>query len=135
MEDCIFCKIAQKKVPALVLLEKGETLGFLELTPSAPGHSMVIHKKHGVSLLDYSQEELGEIMVSVQMLARTIKKALDCESITIGINHLEPKGIPHLHVHLIPRWSDDHGVVMQGIVKNQSTMSREEIAEKIKKVL
>lgn len=133
MNDCIFCKIIHKEVPSLQVYEDDDTIGFLELTPSAPGHSMIIHKKHGKSIHDYSQEELGKIMSSVEKLAQKIETSLNCNSITIGINHLEKKGVPHLHVHLVPRWESDHGHVIQGVVQNKSQESRETIAEKIRK--
>ena len=104
MEDCIFCKIVNKELPSLSVYEDKDSLAFLELFPSAPGHTMVVLKKHGNSILDYSEKELGKLMIATQKVADKIQKALTCDSITIGINHLEKKGVPHLHIHLIPRW-------------------------------
>ncbi|MDO8460900.1 MAG: HIT family protein [bacterium] len=131
--DCIFCKIVNKKAPALVVFEDNESLAFLELFPSAPGHSMVMLKRHGLSILDYSDKELGRLMASVKKVADKTKKALNCDSITIGINHLERRGVPHLHIHLIPRWENDKGGIIQSVVKNPLKVRRETIAEKIRK--
>jgi len=133
MEDCIFCKLVKKEIPSLVVYEDDDTISFMELTPSAPGHVMVILKKHGRSILDYEENELGKLMGSVKKVAVKIEKALQTDSITIGINHLERRGTPHLHVHLIPRWENDKGHVIQGVVKNVPVETREVIAEKIKK--
>lgn len=133
MKDCLFCKLVNKEIPALVVYEDDDTISFMELNPSSPGHVMVILKKHGNNILEYSQVELGKLMGSVQKVTQKIEKALNPDSITIGINHKERLGVPHLHVHLIPRWENDKGGVIQSVVDNKPKESREVIAEKLKK--
>lgn len=133
MKDCIFCKLVRKEIPSLSVYEDEDTIAFMELNPSAPGHVMVILKKHGNNILEYSQEELGILMGSVQKVAAKLENALEPDSLTIGINHKERRGVPHLHVHLIPRWENDKGGIIQSLVKNKPKESREVIAEKIKK--
>jgi len=133
MKDCLFCKLVNKEIPAVTVYEDDDTLSFMELNPSAPGHVMVILKKHGNNILEYSQVELGTLMGSVQKVAKKIEKVLNPDSITIGINHKERRGVPHLHVHLIPRWENDKGGVIQSIVNNSPKESREAIADKIRK--
>ena len=133
MKDCLFCKLVNKEIPALFVYEDDDTISFMELNPSAPGHVMVILKKHGNNILEYSKEELGKLMGSVQNITKKIEKVLNPNSITIGINHKERRGVPHLHVHLIPRWENDKGSVIQSIVNNPPKESREVIAEKIRK--
>src|ERR1700689_2878312 len=133
MKDCLFCKLINKEISSFVVYEDNDTISFMELTPSAPGHVMVILKKHGNNILEYSQEELGILMGSVQKVVKKIEKALQPDSITIGINHKERRGVPHLHIHLIPRWENDNGGIIQSVVKNPPKESREIIAEKIRK--
>lgn len=130
--DCIFCKIIRKEIPSHTVYEDEHSLAFLDITASAPGHTMVILKKHGVSILDYSPDELGFAMGTVQIMAQKIQEVLKCESITIGINHLEPTGVKHLHIHLIPRFANDNGHALQGVVKNPPKESLEAIAEKLR---
>jgi len=130
--DCIFCKLVNKEIPSLSVYEDADSIAFMELNPSSPGHVMVILKKHGNNILEYSQDELGTLMASVQQVTRKIEKALQPDSITIGINHKERRGVPHLHVHLIPRWENDKGGIIQSVVDNKPTESREVIAEKIR---
>ncbi|MGI8420100.1 MAG: HIT family protein [Candidatus Levyibacteriota bacterium] len=132
MKDCLFCKLVVGDIPALKVYEDGATVSFLELNPSAPGHVMVILKKHGNNILEYTPTELGILMGSVQRMTAKLEKALKPDSITIGINHKERRGVPHLHVHLIPRWENDKGKVIQGIVSNRPTESREDLAGKIR---
>jgi histidine triad (HIT) family protein len=133
MDDCIFCKLVAQEIPSHVVYEDQDSISFLEINPSAPGHLMVILRKHGRSILDYNQDELGKLMASVSIVAKKQKSALNCDSITIGINHLEAKGVPHLHIHLIPRWNNDKGGAIQNIVDNKQKETQEEIAEKIRK--
>lgn len=133
MNPCVFCKIIAKELPSLPVYEDEKTLAFMELTPSAPGHVMVILKDHGNNILEYDKKELGILMGSVQEVAHKIEAALSPDSITIGINHKERRGVPHLHVHLIPRWENDKGHVIQGVVHNRPKEDREIIAEKIRK--
>lgn len=132
MNDCLFCKLVAGDIPSLNVYEDEDTVSFMELTPSAPGHVMVILKKHGNNILEYTPEELGTLMGTVQKVARKIENSLNPDSLTIGINHKERRGVPHLHVHLIPRWDNDKGHYIQGIVQNKPKESREMIADKIK---
>jgi histidine triad (HIT) family protein len=132
MEGCIFCKLVRKEVPSNIVFENENVVSFLELNQSAPGHVMVILKKHGLSILDYAEIDLGELMVGVQEVAKKVKVAMNADSLTIGINHLEKNGVPHLHVHIIPRHVNDKGGIIQSIVKSPVNETREQIAEKIK---
>jgi histidine triad (HIT) family protein len=133
MDQCVFCKLVKKELPVVSVYEDEQTLAFMELNPSSPGHLMVIHKQHGYSIFEYTKEELSDLMVSVQRVARKVENGLNTDSLTIGINHHEKKGVPHLHVHIIPRWENDKGGVLQSIVSNPPKESREVIAEKIRK--
>lgn len=132
MHDDIFCKIVRKEIPSHTIYETDDTLAFLDVTPSAPGHAMVILKKHGNNILEYSEQDLGKAMASAQIVAKKIEKILQCDSITIGINHKEKRGVPHLHIHLIPRWENDGGHALQGVAKNPPKEDIEATARKLK---
>lgn len=133
MDNCIFCKLIANQIQSYTLHEDDSTRAFLDIMPSAPGHTIVILKRHGLSIHDYEEYELGSVMNIVQKLAKKIEKSLKCDWISIGINHLEPTGVPHLHVHIIPRWKNDSGGAIQSIVKNKPKEQLEVIADKIKK--
>ncbi len=135
MKDCIFCKIVKKEIPANIVYEDSTALAVLDIHPSAPGHTMVIPKKHGFSILDYSSKELGALMDTVKKMAEALEETLQCDAITIGINHKEKKGVPHLHIHLIPRRDDDGGQPIQGVVDKDGEKSIGEMADKIISIL
>ncbi len=132
--DDIFCKVIREEIPSHTIHETEETLAFLDVTPSSPGHTLVIRKKHGKNISEYSQEELGILMESVKVVAQKLEESLNPDSITIGINHKEKKGVPHLHIHLIPRWENDGGHALQGVVNNKPKESLEVLAKKINQV-
>jgi len=132
MRDCIFCKIISKEVPGHFVLEEKEFVAFLDIFGSAPGHMLVVPRRHGYSILEYSEKELGIFMGGVQDVAKKLKKALKTDSITIGINHEEENGVPHLHIHLIPRFNSDGGKVLQNLVKTPMKEELAKIAEKIR---
>lgn len=132
MEGCIFCKVIKKEVPGHFVVEEEDVVAFLDIFGMADGHVLVVPKKHGRSIQDFNKEELGEIMDLVRKVSIKMEKALDADSITIGINHKEEKGVPHLHIHLIPRYADDGGKAIQGVVDNGLESDLEEIASMLK---
>lgn len=132
MDNCIFCKVIAKEVPGYFILEEKEYVAFLDIFGSTDGHTMVVPRKHGLSILDYSKEELGEFMKGAQTVAKKLEKNLNADSITIGINHKEEKGVPHLHIHLIPRFKTDGGKVIQSLVSKDLDQDLAKTAEKIR---
>ena len=132
MVDCIFCKVILKQVPGYFVLEEDDIVAFLDIFGSVEGHTMVVPRKHGYSIFDYSEGELGRIMSGVKTVARKLKKVLNADSITIGINHEEEKGVPHLHIHLIPRFKDDGGGIIQSVVRKGIKEDLAKTAEKIR---
>ncbi len=132
MPNCIFCKVIAKEVPGYFVLEEKDYVAFLDIFGSVEGHTMVVPRKHGYSIFDYDEKELGRIMSGVQAVAEKIKKALNTDSITIGINHEEERGVPHLHVHLIPRFRNDGGGIIQSVVKKGIKEDLSKTTEKLR---
>ncbi len=132
MRECIFCKVIAKEVPGYFILEEKNYVAFLDIFGSVDGHTMVVPRKHGYTILDYDKNELGELMEGVQEMAKKIKKTYKTDSITIGINHEEEKGVPHLHIHLIPRFKSDGGLVVQALSKSGVKEDLTRTAEKLR---
>lgn len=132
---CIFCSIASGETPAHRLYEDEKTLAFLEIDPSSPGHTMVIPKKHIVDFMDLDGDLMGSVMETVQKVAGMIGKGLGADNFTIGVNSGKIVGrhVEHVHVHIIPRFPDDGGHYIQGVVKKPMQETLEEITKKITK--
>ncbi|MBI3385767.1 HIT domain-containing protein, partial [Candidatus Gottesmanbacteria bacterium] len=66
MNDCIFCKVIANEVPSYTVYEDADTRAFLDIFGVTDGHTLVVLKKHGDTILDYSSEEIGKLWTSVQ---------------------------------------------------------------------
>ena len=131
--DCLFCDIASKKIPAHIVYEDEETLGFLDIKPLAPGHTVIIPKTHAESILDLKDELINPVFGAVKKMTERLKKVLGPEGFTIGINQGKTAGVDHLHVHIIPRWENDGGGSIHTVVLNPPKETLESIKEKILK--
>jgi len=134
MEDCLFCKIAQKKIPSEVVYEDENSLAFLDINPHAPGHTMVIPKRHAETLFELKEEDLGGLMAAVKKVAQALKKSLISDGFTIGINHGKASGqaVEHLHIHILPRFLGDGGSSIHGVVMNPPKESLSDIGARIR---
>jgi len=130
---CVFCSIVSGEIQAHKIYEDETTLAFLEIDPSSPGHAMVIPKEHIEDFMDLEEELMAPVMGTVQKVAKMIKMALGADNFTIGVNSGKIVGrhVEHMHVHIIPRFPDDGGHYIQGVVHKLSKETLEELREKI----
>ncbi|MBI2028850.1 HIT family protein [Candidatus Gottesmanbacteria bacterium] len=130
--ECIFCDIAGGEKSGYIVYNDNQTMAILDIFPAVEGHLMVIPKKHGETVLDYSKDELGVTMEVVKKIIKALTKTYYTKVFTVGINHAEKLGVPHLHVHIIPRYEDDNGGIIQKIVTKPSKNSLKDVTNKIK---
>ena len=109
LKDCIFCQIGLGKIPAKVVYQDSNVLAFLDINPSNKGHVLVIPKKHFTDLVEIPEHELKPFMAAVKRVAEGVLKSTKAEGFNIIVNNSKAAGqvIPHLHFHVIPRFSDD----------------------------
>lgn len=109
MEECIFCKILERGLPAHVVYEDADTLAFLDIKPNNPGHTLVIPKIHVENLYSMSDHSLAAVMRTAQKVARAVKAAVDADGINLTMNNEDAAGqvIFHAHLHVIPRFKED----------------------------
>lgn len=131
--DCIFCKIANKEMDALVINEDTATVAFLDIVPHAPGHTVIIPKVHRETIIDLTEEELAALSSAVQRVTKLLKQTLRPDGFTIGVNQGKAAGqaVPHLHVHVLPRFEEDGGGSVHSIVNAPSDEPLAELREKI----
>jgi len=102
---CPFCSLPPERVVA----DHDEVVVIRDGFPVSPGHTLIVLKRHAASFFDTTNEERQAIL---QALDRA-KAALDAEfkpdGYNIGVNDGPPAGqtVPHLHIHLIPRYRGD----------------------------
>ena len=130
MENCIFCKIIAGEVPKYTVYEDDHTVAFLDIHPVSKGHTVVIPKVHAEFLLDLNGEITKEFFLGVKRSLERVEKVLSPDGFNVGWNHGSAGGqaVPHLHVHIIPRWNGDGGGSMHSIVKNFGDVSVEDLS-------
>ena len=99
MAECIFCKIAEKEIPAHGVWEDEKFLAFLDLHPVNPGHLLIIPKEHIENIFDMPDGLYEEIFNKAKALSTPLQNAMS--SVRVGIV-VEGFGVPHTHVHLVP---------------------------------
>jgi histidine triad (HIT) family protein len=109
MRDCIFCRIAVGKLPAVRVLETPHVLAFLDIAPVHYGHTLVIPKAHHRNLLELPDDLWTEIGQVCRRVAQTLQGTLDAPGFNIGMNNFEAAGqeVFHAHLHVIPRYHGD----------------------------
>jgi len=128
-DQCIFCQIVAKKIPAKIVYEDENFLAFLDIRPLNPGHTLLIPKKHYRWVNDI--ENFGEFWELAKKIGIAITRALNPMSISYATLGFE---VPHAHIWIIPRFENDgHGeIVNWSAIKEISEKEMNEIAEKIK---
>jgi len=104
MNDCIFCKIVNKEIPANIVYEDEEVIAFKDIHPVAPVHILIIPKKHIEKLTDIKKEDeasIGRIYAVINDIAKN--QGIDKRGFRVIINCGEEGGqvVNHLHFHLL----------------------------------
>jgi histidine triad (HIT) family protein len=129
---CLFCSIVAGDIPAEKIYEDEHTLAFLDIRPTNPGHVLVIPKKHAENVLSAESDTVAQVFETVRMLAPKVKEVMEADGINIYSNNGEAAGqvIFHMHIHIIPRFSDDGHKVWHG--KDMSQEELHAIGEKLR---
>ncbi len=108
-KDCIFCKIAAGEIPCTKIYEDDDLLAFMDIMPLNRGHLLVIPKEHFGNILEIEPALYGRIAELICRLSRAVGSTVSPD----GMNVLQLNGkaanqvVPHLHMHLVPRFESD----------------------------
>jgi len=126
--DCIFCRIAAGESPCSLVYEDDHTMAFLDISPVARGHTLVVPRKHVEQITAADDETLTAVMRTVRKVAAAEQRVLGADGINVTQANGEAAGqvVPHLHVHVIPRRAGDGAVRAwkQGAYDNTEEMAR-----------
>jgi histidine triad (HIT) family protein len=105
-EDCIFCKIANKEIPAEILYEDDLAIAFPDAHPIAPVHILIIPKIHIESVADLTRNKENEkIMGRLVLVAKEMaeEKGINDKGYKLLLRVGKDGGqeIPHIHLHLL----------------------------------
>lgn len=133
--NCVFCKIADGKIPSYKLYEDDDVLAFLDVSPATYGHALVIPKEHYENFLATPKELMHKVMNVAQRIGQVQIEHLGAKGVNIltNVNEAAGQSVKHFHVHVIPRYTATDGFKLE--LKEAENVNLPAIAEEIKKSL
>lgn len=101
-DDCLFCRIVRKEIPAKLVAEDEHSLAFRDVNPQAPVHVLVIPKEHVPSLNEASDAAmLGRLSLMAAQIARAEGISGDGYRTVLNTNSAAGQTVFHIHLHLL----------------------------------
>lgn len=132
--DCVFCKIVGGEIPAVKVLDEDLVIAFMDINPASRGHMLIVPKRHAENIFEISDGDLAAVISAVRRCATAARDALKAAGVTI----LQLNGkasdqiVPHLHIHVMPRWENDGLIVSHWEMKPGNMDELNEMAAKLK---
>ena len=125
--ETIFTKIREGKIPSVMLHKDELCFAILDINPVNKGHILLITNEEYPTLAHCPTETIAHLMHLAKLADSALRSALGCDATNLIINNGKESGqeIPHLHLHIIPRYKDDK----KSIHLQKETYSDGEIAE------
>ena len=124
-KGCVFCAILRGETEAAVVFEDEVSMAFLDHRPLLPGHVLLVPRVHADTLADLPADVVGPLFQNAQLLSRAVERGLDAEGSFLAVNNKISQSVPHLHVHVVPRWKGD-GLFSVKLIWNRSPYKDEE---------
>ncbi len=108
--DTVFTKIIKGEIPSIKIYEDALCIAILDIAPLNKGHALVIAKEEYPTLAVCPDDVLGHLMVVAKHIDGKMRESIGAEATNILINNGPAAGqeVPHLHIHVIPRYSHDN---------------------------
>lgn len=101
----IFTKIAKGEIPSYKVAENEDFYAFLDISPLAPGHTLVIPKQVEDDYIFNLDEKTYEgLWAFARKVAVALKAAVPCKRVGVAVLGME---VPHTHIHLVPLQTED----------------------------
>jgi histidine triad (HIT) family protein len=109
MEKTLFSRIIDGEIPSVKLHEDAECIVILDINPVEKGHALVIAKQPYPTFSECPAATLSHMMEVAKKVDKKLREALHCDGTNILINNGKASGqeVPHLHIHVIPRFATD----------------------------
>lgn len=106
-DGCTFCRIVAGALPSHRVLEDDTAVGFLDVRPLFPGHTLLVPRRHVVTLADLHPDEVGPFFERARRLSVAVRDATGAQGSFVAMNNVVSQSVPHLHVHVVPRTKGD----------------------------
>jgi len=131
--DCLFCDILSGKKNGHLIYEDDLHISILDKYPIDTGHSLIIPRKHHEKITGMNPSSVGEMFSIVPKIAKAILDATGADAFSVGQNNgrAAKQIVPHVHVHIIPRYNHKGSIWTKRSIEDDAELSK--LAEKIKK--
>lgn len=108
-ESCAFCAIASGESATDTIFSNDHVAAFVPLSPAIPGHLLVVPKEHFADIWELDAAAARHLMDGVLYLAHAMRRGLRPDGLNVinSAGHAASQSVFHVHVHLVPRWTDD----------------------------
>lgn len=112
--DCIFCKLANGEIPTMSLYEDEDFNVIFDAGPATFGHALILPKEHYANIYEIDEEVLAKAYKLAKKMAIVMTDVFKADGFNILQNNNEAAGqsVFHFHIHLIPRYENDHAIGM-----------------------
>jgi histidine triad (HIT) family protein len=133
--DCIFCDILSGIRSSHVLYEDNAHVAFLDKYPIDEGHSLIVPREHHERITDMEHKAVGDLFSIVPKIAKAILDTTGADAFSLGQNNgrAAKQIIPHVHVHIIPRYNHRGTVWTKRSISNDEELA--ELAKKIRRLV
>jgi histidine triad (HIT) family protein len=101
-DDCLFCRIVRKEIPAQVVWSDDQVVAFRDINPQAPVHVVIVPREHVASLNDADDAEmLGRLSLAAVRIARNEGIAESGYRTVVNTNRAAGQTVFHIHLHLL----------------------------------
>jgi histidine triad (HIT) family protein len=107
MPGCLFCDIVAGEVDADVVLATEHMVGFLDHRPLIKGHTLLVPRRHVVTLPDLPAALRDPFVEAGQRLATAMVEGLGAQGSFVAMNNVVSQSVAHLHLHVVPRTKGD----------------------------
>ena len=130
--ECIFCDIISGKREGTFLYKDDDIVVFLDKYPIDQSHSLVVSKNHFEKIIDMNPDDVGKMFSKIPKIASAILAGTGADAFSIAQNNgrAAKQIIPHVHVHIIPRFNDKGTIWTKRAISNNDEL--EELAQKIR---
>jgi len=105
--DCLFCDIVAGVVAGHVVLETEDMVGFLDIRPVFKGHTLLVPRRHVMTLPDLPADLRDPFLGVGQRLATAMVDGLGAQGSFVAMNNTVSQSVAHLHLHVVPRTKGD----------------------------
>lgn len=106
--NCIFCDIIAGNSPAFFAYEDDDYIAIMDRYPIHRGHTLVIPRTHHEKIFDMPLESVGALFSKIPLIAKSVVEVTQADGFNVGQNNGRAANqiIPHVHVHIIPRYEN-----------------------------